>query len=107
MAIALSDLQINQVGNRKVVTGTVTFDSSYVTNGEPFTIAEAALSQLTDLRVDPTTLGYVPRWNANKTSPTIVVFYGDNNNAADGPLIEVPNATNLSAESARFTAVGF
>ena len=39
--------------------------------------------------------GYVPEWNPAVDG--LKVLYGDNNNASDGPLIEVPNATDLSA----------
>jgi len=39
--------------------------------------------------------GYLPVWvpSTNK----VKVYYVDNNNAADGPLIEVPNGTDLSS----------
>lgn len=40
--------------------------------------------------------GYVPVY-APATTGNLKVYYGDNNNASDGPLIEVPNATDLSA----------
>lgn len=43
--------------------------------------------------------GYVLRYD--KANDKLMVFYGDNNNAADGPLIEVPNATDLSAQAFR------
>ncbi len=43
--------------------------------------------------------GYVPVYN--KATDRLKVFYADNNNASDGPLIEVPNATDLSAVTFR------
>lgn len=33
------------------------------------------------------------------------VWYGDNNNAADGPLIEVPNTTDLSATTFKLVVI--
>ncbi|NUP12892.1 MAG: hypothetical protein HOW73_43185 [Polyangiaceae bacterium] len=39
--------------------------------------------------------GYVPVWVPS--TGAVKVYYADNNNAADGPLIEVPATTNLSA----------
>lgn len=39
--------------------------------------------------------GYLPCYDP--AADTLKVYYADNNNAADGPLIEVPAATNLSA----------
>jgi len=47
----------------------------------------------------PTTAGVL---NAGK----VVAYYGDNNNASDGPLIEVPDTTDLSAVNFRFEATG-
>lgn len=38
--------------------------------------------------------GYMPCYD--KTNDKLKVFYVDNNNASDGPQIEVPNTTNLS-----------
>lgn len=38
--------------------------------------------------------GYV--FNYDKANGKVIAYYGDNNNAADGPLIEVPGTTDLS-----------
>lgn len=95
------------VGTVRTVSGTVTFDSSYVTGGEPFTPAEVGLAYLSDFDCEPSTTGYVPVWDRSTNAPKLMAFYGDNNNASDGPLIEVPAATNLSTVVARFTATGY
>ena len=96
------------IGTQRVRKGTVTFDSSYATGGETFTPADLGLAFLTDLQVEvDATAGYVPVWNRSTTAPKLMAFYGDNNNAADGPLIEVPNATNIATAAARFTAYGY
>jgi len=39
--------------------------------------------------------GYVPAWD-NATGK-LKVYHGNNDGGADGPLVEVPNATDLSA----------
>jgi len=36
---------------------------------------------------------------------TLLMYYGDNDNAADGPQIEVPNATDLSGVTFKLQAV--
>jgi hypothetical protein len=56
-----------------------------------------------DLDVRPAA-GYVFVWD--KTAGKVVAYWGDNNNAADGPGVEVPNATDLTAVVARFRAEG-
>ena len=96
------------VGNQRQITGSVTFDSSYVTGGEPFTPADVGLTALLSFEVElDATAGYVPVWNRSTTAPKLMAFYGDNNNAADGPLIEVPNATNIATSVCRFAAYGY
>lgn len=39
--------------------------------------------------------GYLPVFD--QTNDKLKVYYVDNNNASDGPLVEVPNTTDLSA----------
>lgn len=99
------------VGTRRTVTGTITFDSSYATGGEAFSPQAIGLSQLTDLVVSPgrdtNTSAMVPVWNRSTSAPTVLAMYGDNNNAADGALIEVPNATNLATLVCAYTATGY
>ncbi len=99
------------VGNKRVVRGTVTFDSSYLTAGEAFTPGNVGLTALELLIVSPAlgsaTPAYVPVWNRSVSSPTIRLFEGDNNNAADAPLIEVTSTTNVSAVVVDYEAYGY
>mgnify|MGYP000862448838 CR=1 FL=1 len=73
-------------------------DTSYPTGGS--TGLEAALEALVGagrkiLGVIPLECGgYLPQWDL--ANGKLKMFYGDNNNASDGPLIEVPNATALN-----------
>lgn len=89
-------------GNRKEVFGTITFDSSYVTGGEPFVPAEFGLSRLDWLQVAGAT-GYLAVWDGSVTAPKILLY---RQTAATGALVEVPNTTNVSTVTARFVAVG-
>ena len=56
-------------------------------------VDQPGLGQLEELEVRPglgsSTTGYVPVWNRSVSSPLLLVFMGDNNNASDGPLVEV------------------
>lgn len=105
LTFALDDRQL--VGNKRQVSGTVTFDSSYPTNGESFTAADLGLTAITNFEAQPSTVGYVAVWDRSTSAPKLMAFYGDNNNASDGPLIEVPNATSLTTSVHRFVATGY
>ncbi len=85
-----------RVGRQKVVTGTVQFDSSYPTGGEPFSFTSVGLASLESLHVAGAG-GYVLVWNNSTSSPSIIAYQGDNDNAADAPGNEVPGTTNLAS----------
>ena len=95
------------VSGERVVRGTITFDSSYATGGETFDIVNIGLTMLSHLTFAVGTSGYVPVWNRSTSAPEAQAFYGDNNNASDGPLIEVPSTTDLSAVTVGYTAIGY
>jgi hypothetical protein len=82
----------------------VTFDSSYPSGGEVLDIPSSDEPPLS-VRGGLTNGGYycAPVKQADGTYK-LKLFYGDNNNASDGPLIE--NATaDMSAESVEVVAV--
>lgn len=110
MAITLSADRPELVGTKRVVTGLATFDSSYPTGGEPVTPALLGLAFLSDLRFDvargSATTAYIVRWDQSTASPKAMVYYGDYNNASDAAFLEVPNTTDLSGLTVRFTATG-
>jgi hypothetical protein len=92
----------------KAVVKTVAFDSSYPntggTVGEPLSASDLGLSTALFVVAQPTA-GYV--FEYDYSASTLKAFYGDNNNASDGPLIQVPNTTDLSAVTGvRIFAVG-
>lgn len=75
--------------------GTASFEAAYQAK---------VLSARTIVTVIPGDCGgYVPVYD--RTNDKLKVYYADNNNASDGPLIEVPNATDLSAVTFRLTVV--
>ena len=88
---------------QRISVTTITGDSSYATNGYAITANQVGFSRITAVLAVGANTGYVPVWDA--TNSKLKVFYGDNNNASDGPLIEVPAATDLSAVS--FTVLAF
>jgi hypothetical protein len=91
-------------GNRKFVTATVTFDSSYVTGGEAITASSLGLDRL-DFIWAVTQDGYVPSWNGSTTAPKIKLYWVDT--TTDGAaLAEVASTTDVSTVVARIFAFG-
>ena len=71
----------------------IAFDASYPNpGGEAIDVAKN--TRIDQMLISPSG-GYVFEWDA--ANQKIKAYYGDNNNAADGPLVEVPDTTNLSA----------
>lgn len=95
IANTTTGLYAQAVGDEYETYKTVAFDSSYPTGGEPLTAADLGFSVAPrDVRIEPKG-GYV--FEYDRTNSKVLAYYGDNNNASDGPLIEVPNTTDLSA----------
>ncbi|MGD9676429.1 MAG: hypothetical protein AB7V19_07075 [Candidatus Bipolaricaulia bacterium] len=81
-------------------------DASYPTGGSAFEAAYKALvgAGREVVQVIPGDCGgYVPVFIP--ADGKLKVYYGDFNNAGDGPLIEVPNATNLGAVTFNLTVL--
>jgi len=70
-----------------------TFSSSYTTGGESFDFK--GLDHPGYVLLAFPKGGYVFEWDP--AAKKIKAYYGDNNNAADGPLIEVAAAVNVGA----------
>ena len=89
-------------GNYTEYIGTIALDASYPTGGEAVDVGS---NERIEHLAAVSTAGYVFSWD--KANQKLVAWYSDNNNAADGPLIEVPNTTDLSALTAiPFRALG-
>lgn len=89
-------------GNRKMVSGVITLDSSYVTGGEAVTLAQLGLSRL-DFLCLTAGIGYLPTWDGSTTAPKVLVY---RQTAATGAFAEVPSTTDMSATTVRFLAYG-
>lgn len=73
-------------GNRRLRVVQFTTDTDYPTGGYP--LAEAALGfSVIDLVIVGPSGGYVAQYDY--VNEKLMILFGDNNNAADGPLIEV------------------
>lgn len=94
------------IGDRWAKLSSVAFDNSYPTGGEPLTFADLGFQDAPDfVIVVGGHKGYTFDYDA--TNQKMLVYWGDNNNAADGPAVEVPNTTDISTLSAvKVLAVG-
>lgn len=81
-------------------------DSAYPTGGSDFAaLHEAAVGAGREvMAIVPIAVGGY-QLEFVKASGKLKVLFGDNNNAADGPAVEVPNATDLSAVTFRVLVI--
>lgn len=109
--VSVLDKKSHALGDLKYQVFDVTFDNSYPDGGEPVAKADFGLD---------VGIGFIPDFVAVKagagdtafaghydaTAGTLQLFYGDNNNASDGPLIELPDTTSAASYVARLIVVG-
>jgi hypothetical protein len=106
ITVAVSEVAV--VGVKKHVTCTMSWGTvpTYTIGGMPMPAASAFGLRFVDNF--PTTVtdgGYTMRFD--RTANKMVAYYGDYNNAADGPSIEYPTVTAFPvAQSMRVTVVG-
>jgi len=104
MPLTFANREDLSVGNERGVRVDITFDASYVTNGEPLTAADLGLGRINQLISDQGGLGanFGRVIQYDRDNGLLLAFEG-NGTAA---LREVPNATDLSDLTVRVTAVG-
>jgi len=91
-------------GAQRTTFGSLAMDLLYPSTGEPFMARQFGLARLYQLHVYPSR-GYV--FEVDHTVLKLKAFYGNWDSVSDGPLIEVPNNTNLAAlTGVRWKAVG-
>lgn len=92
------------------VTFTALTGGTYTTGGDQLSLAtmqKIGIGQVVNITCGPTRGGRVVEFVRNVGSPKLRLFYGDNNNAADGPLIEVPDTTSITNESINCIVYGY
>lgn len=108
----MATLTLNEVGGPAIalVGGRVirllefTGDTDYVTGGWPFTAAMCGLTTI-DMVLAPPAAGYT--FQHDPVAHTLMALIGDNNNAADGPLIDAPSGDNgLDGVVTRIAVIG-
>ena len=90
--------------NYKIITGSLAFDSSYPTNGEPMDLSKQIPTDIHMVIIEPSA-GYILQYDY--TNKKVKAYWNDYNAGADAALIEVTNTTDLSGlTDVRFMAVG-
>lgn len=84
----------NVNGNLRVKQGTVTMSSSYATGGDALTPGAIGLERIINWDIN-TDDGYILKYD--KANNKVLAYYADYDAGADGALIQVANAVDLSA----------
>lgn len=103
MALTITDRNSPSVPfERKLVYVTIDFDASYPTGGEALTASDVGLDRIDAVFVESGEYNF----EYDPTNEKILAYWGDNNNASDGPLVEVADTTDLSAVSVNALVLG-
>jgi hypothetical protein len=99
-------------GDKRRTRTFLAFGQNYPTNGEPLTARQLGLYKIDNFTASRAWTSDVPPQalvaiTASATPDIYVqVYQGDYDNAADGPMVEVPNATDLTGLFASIIAWG-
>lgn len=104
MAAVVTVKQRRKFGNGFAVIADVAMDSSYPTGGEAVTARQFGL-EVFDFVLGAPSGGYVPEFD--HASKKLKVYYGDNDKASDGPLIQIPDKTDIATVVFRVVAFGY
>jgi hypothetical protein len=86
-----------------LIVGQIALDSSYPTGGEAI---DLSLNERIDVLICENHTGYMFKWDADNQK--LLVYRGDNTNAAAAPGVQVTAAVDLSALTVvNFIGVGF
>jgi len=100
LTITVPDAGRTVIGNKRLVIGTIAFDSSYPTGGEALTAGDLGLDKIDHITF---TSDVVQCYWA---SDLLLAYYGDNDAGADGEFAQAANTDDLSAANVGFFAIG-
>jgi len=104
MPLTISNEEQQSFGTLRGVTANVTFDASYLTGGESFLPKDIGLGEFKSVIINQAEDGYIIHWDS--VAQTLQAYYADYDAVADGALIEVANAVDLSAVIVEVVAIG-
>lgn len=100
LTITIPDAGRTVIGNKRLVFGTIAFDSSYPTGGEALTAGNLGLDKIDHITFTSDIVQCY--WASN----LLLAYYGDNDNAADAEFVQVANTDDISAANVGFFAIG-
>ena len=109
MALTFTPVSRKVRGDRTVAVVDVLWDASYPLGGEAVTAADFGLSNIDQIQPsvahDPDTVdnGFLVVFDP--AASKLVAFFGDNNNASDGPFIEI-STFDAAAYTSRLVVEG-
>lgn len=107
MALTYAIREHLSLGNAKAEIVDITFDASYASGGEAVdktALGFAIIYGVFPMPANSTSGGYYFAYNP--TTKMLMAFWGNYPAAAAGPLVEVPNGTDLSGVTVRCFVVG-
>ena len=100
LTITIPDAGRTVIGNKRLVFGTIAFDSSYPTGGEALTAGNLGLDKIDHITFTSDIVQCY--WASN----LLLAYYGDNDNAADAEFVQVANTDDISTANVGFFAIG-
>lgn len=106
MAVSVAKNRTDTVGRyTKYTTGTITFDSSYPTGGEPLVPTDVGLSSKVEfISVSPAD-GYI--FEYDYSNEKVIAYEPTSDATAPAVAKEVANTDDLSTVTARYFAFGY
>lgn len=103
MAATVAITKTIDIGStEKLYYGTIALDVSYPTGGEAI---DVTANERFDVLIAQPTSGYAFQWDA--ANQKLLAYRADYDAVADGPLVQVPDTTDLSAVTGiQFIAIG-
>lgn len=104
MALTIDVTRRERIGRSFRVEFTCTFDSSYPTGGEPLVARDLGVTAIRSVkeRGDGAPSGY--SYGYDRANEKLIVHRYDYDNTADGPTVQVADATNLASVTAKLEA---
>ena len=103
LTITVPDAGRTVIGNKRLVFGTIAFDSTYdneAAGGEALTAGDLGLDKIDHITFTSDVVQCY--WASNK----LLAYYGDNDAGADGEFAQAANTDDLSAANVGFFAIG-
>jgi|6_EtaG_2_1085325.scaffolds.fasta_scaffold25544_2 hypothetical protein len=103
LTITVPDAGRTVIGNKRLVFGTIAFDTTYdneAAGGESLTAGDLGLDKIDYISF---TSDVVQCYWA---SDLLIAYYGDNDAAANGEFVEVTDSDDISAANVGFFAIG-